>query len=106
MNNKNESFGIPEVLQSLREDLDIAQQQLADLGKGAIMEVNTVDVEFTVALTGANEAGGKVGFSVLGVNFGGNASVKRTLQNTHKIKLSLKPIAGQKLAALGSGPKD
>ena len=88
---KEPVFGIPEVLQSLREDLDKTRANLASSGKDAALALHTVDVEFTVGLTGSVEAGGSVGFTVLGVNFGGKTNLKKAEQTTHKIKLSLKP---------------
>ena len=81
---------LADVVQALREELDVAKHQ--SVGHDVKFNVNNIEVEFqtVVELDTAVEGGGKIKFWVLDVDAKASGKYKRS--NTHKIKLSLKPV--------------
>ena len=92
MNDINSTIGIPEILISLREDLDKAQASLSETGNQPLLMLDSAEVELTVSLTHSSGKDGKAGFNVLGVNLGVGDKEDKIAQNTHKVKICLKPI--------------
>lgn len=72
---------LAEALAALRADLEVA---LAE-GEGKDVQFGLGDVELTLQLVADKHAGGKIGWSVLGVNAG------RKSERTHSVKLVLQP---------------
>ncbi|MGB1011557.1 MAG: trypco2 family protein [Thiolinea sp.] len=81
---------LAEVVQALREELDVAKYSSA--GHDIKFNVNNIEVEFQTAveLDTTVEGGGKIKFWVLDVDAKASGKYKRS--NTHKIKLSLEPV--------------
>lgn len=81
---------LAEVVQALREELDVAKHHSA--GHDVKFNVNNIEVEFqtVVELDTAVEGGGKIKFWVLDIDAKASGKYKRS--NTHKIKLSLEPV--------------
>jgi hypothetical protein len=72
---------LAEAIAALRADLEAA---LAE-GQGRDVQFGLGDVELTLQLVADKHAGGKIGWSVLGVDAGGKS------ERTHSVKLMLKP---------------
>lgn len=92
MSNDQKYVGIPEVLTSLRKDLDRAQKMLVESGDKPLLTLDSAEIELTVSITQSSDTVGKVGFNVLGVNLGVGGKDSEAMQNTHKIKISMKPV--------------
>jgi hypothetical protein len=103
MSDKQTRLGIPEVLKSLREDLDRAQSMLAKSGDQPLLKLDSAEIELSVSITQSSDTEGKVGINVLGVNIGAGGKDTEAIQNTHKIKISMTPtgtvgVAGKQLS--------
>lgn len=72
---------LAEAIAALRADLEVA---LAE-GVGKDVQFGLGDVELTLQLVADKHAGGKIGWSVLGVDAGGKS------ERTHSVKLVLQP---------------
>lgn len=76
-----DSGDLPEAIASLRAGLEAA---LAE-GRGKDVQFGLGEVELTLQLVAEKHAGGKIGWSVLGVGAGGKS------ERTHALKLTLRP---------------
>lgn len=72
---------LAEAVESLRAGLEAALAQ----GQGRDVQFGLGDVELTLQLVADKHGGGKIGWSVLGVDAGAKA------ERTHSVKLVLKP---------------
>lgn len=72
---------LAEAIASLRAGLEAA---LAE-GQGESIQFGLGDIELTLQLVADKHAGGKIGWSVLGVDAGAKA------ERTHSVKLALQP---------------
>lgn len=72
---------LPEAIAALRAGLESALTE----GQGQDVQFALGDVELTLQLVADKHAGGKIGWSVLGVDAGGKS------ERTHSVKLVLKP---------------
>jgi hypothetical protein len=70
MSNTKNTVGIPEVLVSLRKDLDEAQKSLSKSGEQPLLKLDSTEVELSVSITQSSDSEGKIGFNVLGINLG------------------------------------
>ncbi len=93
VNEKEKTIGIPEVLASLRDDLDKAQEALSQSEKEPFLKLDSAEIELTVSISQSFGTEVKVGFNVLGISFGAGAKENEDSQNSHKIKISLKPFS-------------
>jgi hypothetical protein len=80
-----ETGDLAEAVAALRAGLEAA---LAE-GHGREVQFGLGDVELTLQLVAEKHAGGKIGWSVLGVDAGGKS------ERTHAVKLTLKPRCRQ-----------
>jgi Trypsin-co-occurring domain 2 len=67
---------------ALRADLESGISE----GRGKDVQFGLGDIELTLQLVATKHAGGKIGWSVLGVDAGGQS------ERTHAVKLTLKPL--------------
>jgi hypothetical protein len=72
---------LAEAIAALRTGLEAAMAE----GRGKDVQFGLGDVELTLQLVADKYAGGKIGWSVLGVDAGGKS------ERTHSLKLTLKP---------------
>lgn len=101
MSDTNTNVGIPEILASLREDLDKAQQSLSKSGDQPLLKLDSAEIELSVSISQSSDVKAKLGFNVLGINLGTSAKENEAIQNAHKVKICLKPfgsvgVAGKK----------
>ena len=87
----NNKIGIPEVLASLRNDLDKAQDALSKTGTQPMLKLDTAEIELAVSISQSSDAGGKIGLNVLGIGLGVDTKKTTKEQSTHKVKITLKP---------------
>jgi hypothetical protein len=66
---------------ALREDL----QGAMDEGRGKDMQFGLGDIELTLQLVATKKLGGKIGWSLAGIDAGGQS------ERTHSVKLTLSP---------------
>lgn len=84
---------IAQAIAALRADLEAA---LAE-GQGKDVQFGLGDVELTLQLVADKHTGGKIGWSVLGVDAGGKS------ERTHSVKLTLQPQLKQRDGTYSGG---
>lgn len=73
---------LAEAIAALRADLERAMSE----GDGKDVQFGLGDIELTLQLVAAKHGGGKIGWSVLGINAGSEK------EHTHTVKLILRPL--------------
>ena len=91
---RDSGIGIAELLKELRKELDTAESEIADAGKGAKLFLEASEIELAFTVSRSTEVGGGLNFNVFGVGAGVNAKDGKVQQSVHRIKLSLRPSAG------------
>jgi hypothetical protein len=78
-----------EMIETLRQELQIAQAQ--GTGQPIAFEIDNVELELQILVSRKKSGDGKIAFWVLSVGGG----VENRGETTHKIKLSLSPVASR-----------
>lgn len=100
----DEGIGLPELLESLRYDLDEAQTRLAGKGKKAILELEGAEIEVAITAKKSTSAKGGVKISVLSwIGIEGGVGRDTSRETGNKIRLKLKPTNGLKIGAARRG---
>lgn len=99
MAESNSEIGLADLLIQLRSELDAAQQNLTDAKKGAVLFVDSAEVEVHFEVEKSKEGGGGVRFHVISVG----GKLGRDEHTTQRLLLTLKPDPGSQIAAAGEG---
>lgn len=84
-----DTFGLPELLRALRNDLIRSQENMR--GETGLLKIDEVEVE--VAFTATREKAGDVGLQlkILGFGLGGGGKLSKSDATVHRLTLKLKP---------------
>ena len=97
-----ERISLPALASALRRNIDEMRAQLTAAGKAAILDIDSAEIELSVAIERTKGGEGGVSFSILGIGASGKGKYESSNATGHKLTLTLKPKGSIGVASKGS----